>query len=254
MRSLKSAGKKTDRRNQSRPREALAALRRRRKFAVKCSAMPQNATDSAGKLSFGKASFIYALGGIVGTVWETLLNLFRGRGFVFCNGSILTPFNFVYGTGALVIILLLKNKKKLWQVFITGTLGGGAVEYALSFLEEAILGTRSWNYSGHFLNINGRTTVPYMIFWGLLCVLIIFVVYRPLDSLLESLPKQTMQRIAIVLAVWIALDFLVTVPALIRFSERAKGNTTPGAIGRLIDKIFDDAFMQRRFPAMKFKK
>ena len=86
--------------------------------------MPQNATDSAGKLSFGKAIFIYALGGIVGTVWETLLNLFRGRGFVFCNGSILTPFNFVYGTGALVIILLLKNKKKLWQVFITGALGG----------------------------------------------------------------------------------------------------------------------------------
>ena len=65
MRSLKSAGKKTDRRNHSRPREALAALRRRRKFAVKCSAMPQNATDSAGKLSFGKAIFIYALGGIL---------------------------------------------------------------------------------------------------------------------------------------------------------------------------------------------
>ena len=47
------------------------------------------------KMTFSKIVILYMLGGLVGTVWETLLNLARGRGFVYCNGSIFTPFNFV---------------------------------------------------------------------------------------------------------------------------------------------------------------
>ena len=82
------------------------------------------------------------LGGLVGTLWETILNLCRGRGFVFCNGSILTPFNFVYGVGALVIIACLRNQTKWWGVYLIGAVGGGVVEYLLNFLEEKILGTR----------------------------------------------------------------------------------------------------------------
>ncbi len=207
--------------------------------------------EPSGKMTFSKAVFLYVLGGLVGTVWETLLNLFRGRGFVFCNGSIFTPFNFVYGVGAVVIILLLKNRKKWWQVFLIGSLGGGLVEYILSFLEEAVLGTRSWNYSHKFLNINGRTTVPYMIFWGLLCLAVIYIVYRPLDNWLETFPKKAMKIAAIVLFCLIAIDWMVTVSALIRYSARAEGTAAATFIGEWIDRVFDDAFMKRRFPAMK---
>ncbi len=201
---------------------------------------------------FYKAVYIYVLGGLTGTVWETLLNLMRGRGFVFCNGSIASPFNFVYGTGALVIILLLRNRDKWWQVFAIGSVGGGAVEYVLSFLEETVLGTRSWDYSHKLLNINGRTTVPYMLFWGVLCVFVVFVVYKPLDRLLESLPKKAMKTIAIVLACWIAADMLLTLSALVRYSARAHGFAAHTPLGELIDRVFGDAFMKRRFPAMKF--
>ena len=49
-------------------------------------------------------------------------------------------------------------------MFLIGALGGGAVEYILSVLEELVLGTRSWDYSAYFLNIGGRTTLPYMLF------------------------------------------------------------------------------------------
>ena len=49
------------------------------------------------KISFAEYVFIYMLGGLVGSIHEMLLNLVKGKGFTFCNGSILTPFNFVYG-------------------------------------------------------------------------------------------------------------------------------------------------------------
>lgn len=48
---------------------------------------------------------VYLLGGLAGTIYETFLNFKRKKGFVFCSGSIVTPFNFVYGFGGILIFL-----------------------------------------------------------------------------------------------------------------------------------------------------
>lgn len=204
------------------------------------------------KMTFTKIVFLYMLGGLVGTVWETVFKLCRGRGFVYSSGSLLTPFNFVYGTGALVIVLGLRNLDKWWQIYLAGALGGGAVEYTLNFLEELILGTRSWNYANRPLNINGRTTLPYMAFWGLLCVAVIFWVYRPLNRLMDTLPQKTLHTIAVAAAVIIAVDFLFTATALLRYTGRHAGKAARTAFGRWIDGFLGDAVMAKRFPAMKF--
>lgn len=152
-------------------------------------------------LNFYKIVYIYALGGLVGTVWETTFEFLNGNGFVWCNGSICTPFNFVYGAGGVVIILCLRKRKKWREVFLIGSIGAGAVEYVLSFLDELFLGTRSWDYSDYFLNIDGRTNIPYMLFFGALCVVVVFLVWQPLNSWLDSLPKRVMKVLAVILAV-----------------------------------------------------
>ncbi len=203
-------------------------------------------------LGFYKAVYIYMLGGIVGTLWETILNFCCGNGYVWCNGSLFTPFNFVYGVGALVIIACLRNKTNPLEVYFVGAVGGGAVEYILSFLEEAVLGTRSWDYSDLPLNINGRTTLPYMAFWGLLCLVVVFCVYRPLDKFLSGLPEKAMRVTAIIFATIIAVDMLFTTAALVRYAARHAGAAPALKLGELIDKLFGDAFMRRRFPQMKF--
>lgn len=201
---------------------------------------------------FYKAVCVYLLGGLVGTLWETLLNLCRGKGFVFCNGSLFTPFNFVYGFGALVIVLCLQNLSKVWQVYLVGAIGGGFVEYILSFLEEKLLGTRSWNYEGKFLNINGRTTLVYMAFWGLLCVAVIYLVYNPLSRWLYTLPVRPMLIFAIVATILLSIDLLATVSAIFRYAERNAGKEGFLWIAKALDRFFDDTFMTRRFPNMKF--
>ena len=212
----------------------------------------KKAAEQKGSMNFYKIVFIYMLGGIVGTVWETILNLCCGDGFVFCNGSIFTPFNFVYGIGAVVIILCLHNRTDWREVYIIGAFGGGAVEYVLSFLEETILGTRSWNYSEKLLNINGRTTLLYMAVWGLLCVVVVFAVYRPLNRWLDTISPKVMKTVAIVMAVILLLDLAVTVTVLLRYAARNSGKAALTAIGELIDKLCGDDFMRLRFPAMKF--
>lgn len=210
------------------------------------------AVNRSDKIDFNKAVVIYLLGGLVGTVWETLLNLCSGDGFVFCNGSIFTPFNFVYGVGALFIIACMHNLTKVWQVYLIGCFGGGFVEYILNFLEEKILGTHSWDYSDKLLNINGRTTLLYMAVWGLLCVAVIFLVYRPLVNFVNSLPTRTVRIVAVVALIVIVLDLTVTVGAMLRYVGRNTGKEAISQVGMFIDRVFDDEFMQLRFPKMRF--
>ena len=203
-------------------------------------------------LDFGKCVFAYVLGGVVGTLWETVLNYCKGNGFVYCNGSIFTPINFVYGFGALVIWIFLANSnRKPYMTYIYGTIGGGIVEYLLNFLEEKILGARSWDYSNEFLNINGRTTIPFMLFWGLLCLAVVYGVYNPLAKIYDKCPKKMMTTIAIVLLAIVVTDLAITVTALARYSARQQGVISKTELGLFLDRVFNDDYMKLHFPNQK---
>ena len=203
-------------------------------------------------LDFGKCVFAYVLGGVVGTLWETVLNYCKGNGFVYCNGSIFTPINFVYGFGALVIWIFLANSnRKPYMTYIYGAIGGGIVEYLLNFLEEKILGARSWDYSNEFLNINGRTTIPFMLFWGLLCLAVVYGVYNPLAKIYDKCPKKVMTTIAIVLLAIVVTDLTITVTALARYSARQQGVISKTELGLFLDRVFSDDYMKLHFPNQK---
>ena len=203
-------------------------------------------------LDFGKCVFAYVLGGVVGTLWETVLNFCKGNGFVYCNGSIFTPINFVYGFGALIIWIFLANSnRKPYITYIYGAIGGGIVEYLLNFLEEKILGARSWDYSNEFLNINGRTTIPFMLFWGLLCLAVVYGVYNPLAKIYDKCPKKVMTTIAIVLLAIVVTDLTITVTALARYSARQQGVAAKTELGLFFDRVFSDDYMKLHFPNQK---
>ena len=46
--------------------------------------------------------------------------------------------------------MLLHNRRKIYEVYILGALGGGFIEYVLSFLAEKILGAVFWDYSNPY--------------------------------------------------------------------------------------------------------
>lgn len=208
---------------------------------------------TAGKLNLAKCVFIYMIGGTLGTLWEVIFNLIKLERYVECSGSIFTPFNPVYGCGALVIVWGLKKFREPWQVFTLGTLAGGALEYFLSYCEETILGTRSWNYKGWFLSINGRTTVPIMLFWGVLCLVVVFVVYKPLDKLFEALPRRAFKIVGWCFFALLCIDMFITVSAMFRYVGRNSDMEAFTVYGQWLDKVFDNDFMRRKFPSMKIQ-
>lgn len=86
------------------------------------------------------------------------------------RGLVYGPFNLLYGAGAVFLTLTLykyRNKGRIWS-FLGGFIVGSVLEYACSWGQEMLLGSRSWDYSNIPLNLNGRICFTYSVFWGIL--------------------------------------------------------------------------------------
>lgn len=194
--------------------------------------------------------FIFIAGGLIGTVYEELLILVFHGVLEDRSGSILTPFNYVYGVGATAIFLVMYRLKKPLPIFFIGSILGGVVEYGLSLFQEHILGSRSWDYSARPLNINGRTTIPYMLVWGILCYLAMRFVFPALLKTIHKIPAKIRKKLAVVLLIIILADACISLLAIVRYSQRANGVFFDNGLMNLIDSIFFDAFMRQHFPNM----
>lgn len=145
--------------------------------------------------------FVYALAGLIGTVHKTIW-AYQAKGmFEYRNGSILTPFNYVYG-------LRVGHRHR-------------AAPYRPGV--EGRAGRRSWNYANEPLNIGGRTTVPFMLFWGLLCYLIVRFILPLVLWLVHLIDDTWHTRLATILLAWILIDSVVTPPAIFLYGQRANG-------------------------------
>lgn len=88
---------------------------------------------------------------------------------------------------------------------------------------KVVLGSRSWNYANEPLNIGGRTTVPFMLFWGLLCYLIVRFILPLVLWLVHLIDDTWHTRLATILLAWILIDAVVTLPAIFLYGQRANG-------------------------------
>ncbi len=201
---------------------------------------------------FNKFVFMFIIGSVLGTYHEQILYLIKHYlvsgeiTWVSRRGLLYGPFSPIYGIGAVIIYFLFCFKKRKWYVSFTyGCLLGGIYEYVMSFLQEKIWGTVSWDYSNRFLNIGGRTTVPYMIFWGLLALAFVYFIYPLICKIYNKIPSKIANVVFIVLFIFLVGDILISVVAVTRQSLRHKGVEAKTFIGRFCDKHYTDEFLKK---------
>ena len=103
----------------------------------------------------------------LGWLWEVMLFLFTEHAFI-NRGVYRGPYLPIYGIGGLLICLLLRSfHKRPLQVFIISLCACSVLEYLTSYFLERRWGIRWWDYSGHFLNINGRVCLLGAVVFGL---------------------------------------------------------------------------------------
>lgn len=205
-----------------------------------------------------KLFFIFLIASVIGAYYEQILNLIRVYSkshivvWEYRRGVIYGPFNVIYGFGAVVMVLLLVNKGYQWYkvVFYGGLLGGG-VEYVLHFLQQTFTHTVSWDYSHKFLNIHGRTTIPYVLIWGLFSLLFVKVLYPLFSRWIEKIPFLLGRYLYKFLLIFMILDMSLSWGAIIRQSFRRYQIPPITVIGEFYDRYYPDEYLIKYFPNMR---
>lgn len=132
------------------------------------------------------------------------------------RGFLYGPFVPIYGFGAIGIILSLSWAYNLntWYspivVFVLGFLLTTLLEYFVSWGMEMIFHMRWWDYSDKFLNINGRVCLRNSTMFGILVVLVMYLLHPyaviPFISLIESLGDMWFYFISLIIFILIMTD------------------------------------------------
>ena len=189
--------------------------------------------------------WVFIIGSVFGFFAEMLYSTIFTRTLVIRKGLIYGPFIQIYGVGAVAYYLLISNVKEPKEAFIYGMIMGGILEYIGSFLQEILFGTISWDYSNMFFNLNGRTSLLYCFYWGIIAVAYLKIVYPCLKSIEPLLHKLSVKIFTVFLALFMTFDIGISCMAAARQEERRKDIPPKNSLDEFIDKAYPDEYLDK---------
>lgn len=202
---------------------------------------------------FTKIFIFFVIGCIIGTYYEEILNFVKYGTYSDRQGLLYGPFSPIYGVGIAIFVVFLgkhNDTRPLWKTLLYASLIGGVTEFMTSWIADTFFHVEFWDYSGYFLNIAGRTTIPFIIGWGIGGTILMKVIYPFISKWLEKIPYKIGHPLYIILLVFIILDVILTYTAFGRMALRDQNVKPYTFIGEWIDNTYDDEYMYDKFPVM----
>ena len=189
--------------------------------------------------------WILVIGSVFGFFAEMLYVMVYTRNIEIRKGLIYGPFIQIYGIGALAYYLLVRKIKEPKDVFISGMIMGGLLEYLCSFFQEILFGTISWDYSNFFMNLNGRTCLQYCVYWGIIALLFLKIVYPWLQKIEKLIYEKRVRIITVFLMIFIIYDVTISCMAAHRQQERKNNIECKNKIDTYLDNKYPDEVLDK---------
>ena len=202
-------------------------------------------------LSLNKLIWIFTIGSIFGCLYETVLYFFHTGKWILQKGLLFGPFNQIYGFGAVLFLVTIYFLQSGSLIFLLGALFGGIFEFLSSWIQEIFFHTISWDYSNHFLNFQGRTSLPVMLGWGLLAYLFVKVIAPFLDHGIEKIPLVIGNLLTWIIVLFFLFDFSFSMVVFHRMEERQQNLAPHDELDLLIDQIYPNSTLTKIFPNKK---
>ena len=151
---------------------------------------------------------------VIGWVYESTICSIGQRKLInrgFLNG----PYCPIYGTGAVLVLLVLGRIQNPVLLFFAGAALTCSLEYLTSWLMEKLFHARWWDYSKRKFNIGGRVCLIGAVVFGAFSVVLILVLHPWVKSLTDRLTDTALTWICAILLVGIVSDLIVTVKGLL---------------------------------------
>lgn len=171
-------------------------------------------TKSKNLTSFQKIVIYFVIYAFIGWIGEVLFALYATHGFV-NRGFLFGPICPIYGYGAIILITVLKDyKKKPIRLFFLAAIIFSVFEYLTDFFLQALFGIRWWDYTGFFLNLNGRITLSFSLLWGIGALIFIKFLHpfmtKVIGKILVKIPTKVQKILANTIVLVIAIDTLIS--------------------------------------------
>lgn len=206
------------------------------------------------ELDFFNLFWIFVIASVAGVVIESIYHVlvvdfghYEDRA-----GLLWGPFSPIYGFGAVLMTLALNrfHNAPIPVVFLVSAVIGGAFEYFVSWFMEYAFGAIAWDYTGTFLNINGRTNFMFMCMWGVLGVVWVKLALPALLHTVNLIPWRWRYSITALCAALMIFDGAMTLVALDCWYSRLAGAAPDSALEQFCAEQFDNQWMENRFESM----
>lgn len=217
-------------------------------------AAPADKKHFSQGVNFYKLVWLYALGGLAGFLIEIVWCYHVYDVLEWHSAMAFTPFNPIYGAGAVVLFLSLRGMKKnnVLIIFLFSAAAGTLIELVASYFQEYFFHSYSWDYAHLPYNFEGRICLGMTAGWGLLGVAWVWLLSPALEKVLSFVPQKFGKVMAVLLVFVIVADATVTVGAMSRWLERRAEIPPGGELDLFFDRFFPDARMEFMFPRIKF--
>lgn len=162
------------------------------------------------------------------------------------RGFLVGPICPIYGWGCIAIILLLsKYKSSPIVLFLMAIIICSILEYFTSYFMEKLFHVRWWDYTRRKYNINGRICAETMIPFGLLGCLVVYIVNPIFTGLLNKIPVNTLNILAIIIFTIYVIDNIVSLSVMFGFKGTLKTVEKDGT--EEITKKVREVLLKRNF-------
>lgn len=206
------------------------------------------------ELDFFNLFWIFVIASVAGVVIESIYHVlvvdfghYEDRA-----GLLWGPFSPIYGFGALLMTLALNrfHNAPVAVIFLVSAVIGGAFEYFVSWFMEYAFGAVAWDYTGTFLNINGRTNFMFMCMWGVLGVVWVRLALPALLHTVNLIPWRWRYSMTALCAALMIFNGAMTLVALDCWYSRLSGVAPNNALEEFCAEHFDNQWMENRFESM----
>lgn len=163
---------------------------------------------------------LFAIYSFLGWIVEILYRSATSKQFVNA-GFLYGPLVPLYGIGALLLVFahhLLHDVPFIIQILAYGLILT-AMEYAVGVLTEKLFGITLWDYSENRYNLHGKACLSFSAAWTLLASLFIVFIHPAVTSLVRIIDKEIIRTSAMLLSVYLVIDFTLSVCTLKSFTR-----------------------------------
>ncbi len=152
--------------------------------------------------------FLFLAFAFIGYAWEVLYYLVETGTFI-NRGTLHGPWLPIYGFGgAGVVVLLQRFVDKPVRLFFMSILVCGTLEYTTAWFLETFLHTKWWDYTGFFLNLQGRICLEGLLVFGVGCMFGVYLLAPMFSEFYEKFPKKYRRIVLVLLSCAFIIDAL----------------------------------------------